>query len=45
LLEPKEEIAGRVPGLEVILASGDRLRVGNGVDGATLCLVVDVLRR
>ena len=46
LLEPKEEIAARAPSLEVILASGDRLRVANGgVDGATLRLVLDMLRR
>ena len=45
LLEAKEEIAARAPGLEVILASGDRLRVANGVDAATLGLVLDMLRR
>jgi transposase-like protein len=45
LLEAKEEIAARVPDLEVILVSGDRLRVANGVDVATLGLVLDMLRR
>jgi hypothetical protein len=45
LLEPKEEMAARAPGLEVILASGDRLRFANGVDAATLGLVLDRLRR
>ena len=45
LLEPKEEIAARAAGLEVILASGDCLRVANGVDAATLRLVLDMLRR
>jgi putative transposase len=45
LLEPKEEIATRVPGLEVILSSGDRLRVATGVDAATLRVVLDTLRR
>jgi transposase-like protein len=45
LLEPKEKIAARVPDLEVMLASGDRLRVANGVDAATLGLVLDMLRR
>lgn len=45
LLEPKEEIAARAPWLEVIVASGDRLRVANGVDAATLRLVLDMLRR
>lgn len=45
LLEHKEEIAARVPELEVILASGDRLRVAEGVEAATLGLVLDLLRR
>jgi hypothetical protein len=41
----KEEIAARVPCLEVIVASGDRLRIANGVDATTLRLVLDILRR
>ena len=45
LLESKEEIVARAPGLEVILTSGDRLRIADGVDVATLRLVVDTLRR
>jgi len=45
VLEPKEEIASRGPGLEVILTGGDRLRIGNGVDPATLRLVLETLRR
>ena len=46
LLEPKEEeIAARAFGLEVILTSGERLRVFNGVDAATLRLVLDAVRR
>jgi transposase-like protein len=45
VLEPKEEIAARAPSLEVILAGGDRLRMTNGVDAATLRLVLDTLRR
>ena len=45
LLEAKEEIAARVPCLEVIVASGDRLRIANGVDATTLRLVLDILRR
>jgi transposase-like protein len=45
LLEAREEIAARTPCLEVIVASGDRLRVANGVDAATLRLVLDMLRR
>ena len=31
--------------LELILASGERLRIGNGVDAATFRLVLDALRR
>jgi transposase-like protein len=46
LLEPKEEeIGARPSGLEVILTSGERLRVFNGVDAATLRLVLDAVRR
>ena len=31
--------------LELILASGERLRIGNGVDEATFRLVLDAIRR
>jgi len=31
--------------LELILASGERLRIGNGVDALTLRLVLDAVRR
>jgi len=31
--------------LELILASGERLRIGYGVDAATLRLVLDAVRR
>ena len=31
--------------LELILASGEQLRIGNGVDAATFRLVLDALRR
>jgi hypothetical protein len=31
-------------GLELVLASGERLRIGSGVDTATLRAVLDVLR-
>ena len=44
-LEPKEEIVSRWCGFEIILASGDRLRIANGVDAATVRLVLDTLRR
>ena len=45
LLEPKEKIVARAFGLEIILSGGERLRVGNGIDAATLRLVLDTLRR
>ena len=45
LLEPKEEIVAGASGLELIMASGERLRIANGVDAATLRLVLDTLRR
>jgi hypothetical protein len=45
LLEAKEEIATGASGLELILTSGERVRVANGVDAATLRLVLDTLRR
>jgi hypothetical protein len=45
VLEPKEDITARTAGLELILASGDRLRIADGVDAATLRLVLDTLRR
>lgn len=31
--------------LELVLASGERLRIGNGVDAATFRLVLDTVRR
>ncbi len=30
--------------IELILATGDRLRIGNGVDAATLRMVLDAIR-
>jgi hypothetical protein len=36
-------VSGTAP-LELLLASGERLRIANGVDAATLRLVLDVLR-
>jgi transposase-like protein len=36
-------VASAAP-LELLLASGERLRIANGVDAATLRLVLDVLR-
>ena len=45
LLERKEEIAAGASELELILVSGERLRIANGADAATLRLVLDTLRR
>lgn len=36
-------VAGTAP-LELVLASGERLRIANGVDAATLRVVLDALR-
>jgi len=36
--------AASAPGLELILASGARLRIGAGVDSATLRTVLEALR-
>lgn len=36
--------SGTDAGLEIILKGGDRLRVGGGVDAATLRMVLEVLR-
>jgi transposase-like protein len=37
------ELAGRAE-LELVLVSGERLRIGTGVDAATLRIVLDTLR-
>jgi len=39
---PQERTAGAV--LELVLATGERLRIGAGVDSATLRVVLDILR-
>ena len=36
--------AGADPELELILPGGERLRIGNGVDAATLRLVLEAVR-
>ena len=41
---PASVRAGAECELELIFAGGERLRVGKGADGATLRLVVDLLR-
>jgi len=45
LLEPKPAVATVVDSaLELVLGNGERLRIANGVDAATLRLVLDVVR-
>ena len=44
LLETKPASAGIPSALELVLASGERLRIGNGVDAATLRLVLEAVR-
>ena len=39
------KIVASAAALELILASGERLRIGNGVDEATFRLVLDAVRR
>ena len=36
---------GRDPALELVFRNGDRLRIGNQVDAATLRLVLDAVRQ
>ncbi len=45
LLETKAPISTTDPSLELVLSSGERLRIGNGVEAATLRLVLDAVRR
>jgi transposase-like protein len=44
LVEANPSGADRLAALELILASGDRLRIAPGTDAATLRAVLDVLR-
>ncbi len=44
LLETKVTSAEARAALELVLSSGERLRISNGVDAATLRLVLDTLR-
>ena len=39
-----QQEASAEPPLELVLATGERLRIGTGVDTATLRAVLDVLR-
>ncbi len=46
LLAPAPAAApGRDPALELVLRNGERLRIGNQVDAATLRLVLETVRR
>lgn len=45
LLETKTVTADITPAIELVLGTGERLRIGNGVDVATLRLVLDAVRR
>jgi hypothetical protein len=44
LVETSRSAPGAVAAVEVMLASGERLRVAPGIDAATLRLVLSVLR-
>ena len=44
LLETKTAMADIAPALELVLTTGERLRIGNGVTAATLRLVLDAVR-
>ena len=44
LLETKTAIADIGPALELVLTTGERLRIGNQVNAATLRLVLDAVR-
>jgi len=45
VLETKIDGAERPAMLELVLSGGERLRIGAGVDAATLRLVLDAVRR
>jgi transposase-like protein len=45
LLEPRRASAETPAALELVLSRGERLRIGAGVDAATLRLVLDAVRR
>jgi hypothetical protein len=45
VLETKAPNAATAAALELVLSSGERLRIGAGVDAATLRLVLDAVRR
>jgi transposase-like protein len=45
LLETEAATADAAPAIELVLGTGERLRISNGVDAATLRLVLDAVRR
>jgi transposase-like protein len=45
LLEAKTQIEDMAPALELVLSTGERLRIGNGVNAATLRVVLETVRR
>jgi transposase-like protein len=45
LLETKAATADAAPAIELVLSTGECLRIANGVDAATLRLVLDAVRR
>jgi hypothetical protein len=44
LLETKEQIEDLAPTLELVLSTGERLRIGNNVNAATLRVVLEAVR-
>jgi transposase-like protein len=45
LLQTKAATTDAAPTIELVLSTGERLRIANGVDAATLRLVLDAVRR
>ena len=44
LLETKTQMEEMAPVLELVLSTGERLRIGNGVNAATLRVVLEAVR-
>ena len=44
LLQTKAATTDAAPTIELVLSTGERLRIANGVDAATLRLVLDAVR-
>ncbi|HEX4809494.1 MAG TPA: hypothetical protein VH325_11220 [Bryobacteraceae bacterium] len=45
LLETERATRDEAPAIELVLSTGERLRIGNGVNATTLRLVLDSVRR